>query len=108
MAIDITYEPPLRRSRPPLSVMGVPCEHALDADSRLFKGANGITRYLACHMCDENWAKDGQGLGRFMMCSVLFTPRGRRFYDGRRTTRRSATRLRRHPRLVRVGTGEAS
>eukprot|EP00959_Pyramimonas_sp_CCMP1952_P070708 1476213-Pyramimonas_sp.AAC.1 len=74
MTIDIAYDPPLRRSHPPLFVMGVPCEHALNADPRLFKGANGITRYLACHMRDENGIhatkayrpgsgrKDGQGL----------------------------------------------
>eukprot|EP00959_Pyramimonas_sp_CCMP1952_P049413 1032172-Pyramimonas_sp.AAC.1 len=71
-------------------------------------------------MCDENGIhvtkayrpgsgrKDGQGLWRFMVCSLLFAPRGRRFYDGRRTTRRSATGLRQRPRLVRVGAGEAS
>ena len=69
--------------------MCTPCEHALAADPGLFKGANATHRYITCHKCLPDqlgihvvkaWRTSGEQLWKYLISSLLFTPRGRAIF----------------------------
>ena len=72
-----------------MPVMRTPCEHALAADPRLFKGANATHRYITCHRCLPDqlgihvvkaWRTSGEQLWKYLTSSLLFTQQGRAIF----------------------------